>query len=291
MKLKSYMKYKRLSLILSVAGLMCLLNACTSNNESGVVEDFSVNEIIDENQSSKTSTEQSQVSADASSNQSQTSSDESSEQAQTSADANNNQSNATSKENAEPCSLPRASGQGSNASSKESAESWPLSMEESYMSILLADGVFISTDLRRESNLGAIKEVVTDDDSVSVAASKFAIADLDGDGEAEIVLWLQINGISDYGFEILQYREGAVYGYTLPYRAFMDLKTDGTFLFSGGSADSGVGKLEFSENGYTVDKLHESDSDNAMRLQEEKSDVEWYDLSVDGVNTAFEKMF
>lgn len=223
-----------------------------------------------ENQSFKTSTEQSQVSADVSSNQSQTSADENSEQAQTSADASNNQPNATSKESAEP---------------------WPLSMEESYMSILLADGMFISTDLQKKLNLAAIKEVVTDDDSVSVAASKFAIVDLDGDGEAEIVLWLQINGISDYGFEILQYREGAVYGYTLPYRAFMDLKTDGTFLFSGGSADSGVGKLEFSENGYMVDQLHESDSDNAMRQQEEKSDVKWYDLSVDGVNTAFENMF
>lgn len=184
--------------------------------------------------------------------------------------------------------------------------------EESYKAVLLDNGDFISTDLQnRMLNLKDIKEAVTDDESITVAAAKFAIIDLDNNGENQIVLWLQINGVSDYGFEILRYQDGSVYGYTLPYREFMDLKADGTFLFSGGAADSGVGRLVCSKEGYTIDKLYysesqynskneqevryfangvscsEEDFNNAMSRQGEKISVEWYDLTKDNVNRAF----
>lgn len=186
---------------------------------------------------------------------------------------------------------------------------------ESYKAVLIDNGDFISADLQnKEINLEGIKEVVTDDESISVAATKFSVVDLSSNGEKEVVLWLQINGVSDYGFEILRYQEGEVYGYTLPYREFMNLKTDGTFIFSGGAADSGIGQLEFSEDGFTVNKLYysesqynsdnelevqyfandtscsEEDFNNAMSLQEEKDDVSWNDLTDDEVNLAFEIM-
>ena len=122
-----------------------------------------------------------------------------------------------------------------------------------YKSILLGTSNFICTDLGNKSlNISEIGQAVTDDDSITVNATKFAVTDLDGDGEEEVVLWLQINGVSDYGFEILHEQNGEIYGYTLQYRAFMDLKTDGTFLFSGGAADSGIGKMSFSETGYII---------------------------------------
>lgn len=169
-----------------------------------------------------------------------------------------------------------------------------LSMEERYRAILLNDGKFICTDLQnKELSIEKIKDAVTDDDSITVAVSKFAVADLDGNGEKEIVLWIQINGVSDYGFEVLRYQENAVYGYTLSYRAFMDLKTDGTFIFSGGAADSGIGKLRFPESGYAVDMLYNSETcseeefNDAMSRQAEKPNVRWYDLTDGDVNIAF----
>lgn len=55
--------------------------------------------------------------------------------------------------------------------------------------------------------------MVTDDDSIVVEIPQFAIIDLDNDGENEIVLWIQMNGVSDYGFEVLRYQNGVVYGY------------------------------------------------------------------------------
>lgn len=203
--------------------------------------------------------------------------------------------------------------QPSSISIEESGQS-SLSMEERYRAILLNNGEFVCTDLQNKGlSIEKIKEAVTDDDSVTVAVSKFAYIDLNGDGANEIVLWIQINGISDYGFEILQYQEDAVYGYTLPYTAFMNLKTDGTFIFSGGAADSGIGKLKFAEGGYIVDRLYYSESgydsnnelevqyfangekcseeefNDIMRQQEEKQNIEWYDLTSEGVSSAFGK--
>lgn len=148
-----------------------------------------------------------------------------------------------------------------------------LSIGKSYRAILSGEEDFISVDLgNKELNIKDIRNVVTPDDSVTVEPTKFTFLDLDGDGENEIVLWLQINNISDYGFEILHAQEGAVYGYTLPYRAFMDLKTDGTFSFSSGAADSGIGKLRFAEDGYTIEEQGYGEDQ-----QDSKTDVIWYD--------------
>lgn len=181
--------------------------------------------------------------------------------------------------------------------------------ENAYKSILLGKSNFICTNLANESlNISEIGQAVTDDDSVTVSATKFTVMDIDGDGEDEAVLWLQINNISDYGFEILHYQNGEIYGYTLQYRAFMNLKTDGTFLFSGGAADSGIGKMIFSETGYSVNTQAYSqsgyDTNNELNVQyfindescsedefndilsgqEQKADVEWYDLSENNIN-------
>lgn len=200
--------------------------------------------------------------------------------------------------------------QPNSISIEESGQS-SLSMEERYRAILLSNGEFVCTDLQNKGlSIEKIKEAVTDDDSVTAGVSKFAYADLDNDGANEIVLWIQINGISDYGFEILRYQEDTVYGYTLPYTALMNLKSDGTFIFSGGAADIGIGKMRYAEGGYIADKLYYSESgydsnnelevqyfangekcseeefNDIMRQQEEKQNMEWYDLTLESVRNA-----
>ena len=193
---------------------------------------------------------------------------------------------------------------------KENPLEQSLELEENnYKSILLGKSNFICTDFANKSlNISEIGQAVTDDDSVTVSVAKFAIADIDSDGEDETVLWLQINGISDYGFEILHYQNGEIYGYTLQYRAFMNLKTDGTFLFSSGAADFGIGKMIFSKTGYSVssqtysqsgydsyneltvqyyvndESCSEDEFNDVINSQEQKADVEWYDLSENNIN-------
>ena len=157
-------------------------------------------------------------------------------------------------------------------------------MEERYKEILLGDGDFVNIDRSNQDirlSLENIKEVVSDEDWVTGKVIKFTIVDLDGNGENEIVLWIQSNNGLDYGFEILYFHDQEVYGFTLPYRAFMDLKTDGTFYSSGGLDNRGIRRLRLSERGYTIEEVSDSES------QEEKTDVEWYDLTPDNVELAF----
>ena len=161
-------------------------------------------------------------------------------------------------------------------------------MEERYKAILLGDGDFVNIDRSNQAirlSLENIKEVVSDEEWVTAKVSKFTIIDLDGNGENEIVLWIQANESLDYGFEILYFKDQEVYGFTLPYRGFMHLKTDGTFYSSGGMDNRGIRKLQFSERGYITEDVSDGES------QEEKADAEWYDLTSYNVELAFENKF
>ena len=173
-----------------------------------------------------------------------------------------------------------------NNADGENGNSMPSSVEK-FKAILLENDNFVCADWQnREVNLAGIKAVVTDEEDVTVRVDKFTIVDLDGDGENEVVLWILYNGDSYYGFEVLHYQEETVYGNTFTYRAFYDLKVDGTFWWSGGAANSGIGRLTFTEDGRAVREEFTDDVDNWNH--EKQADVTWYDLSEEGVNMAFE---
>lgn len=165
-------------------------------------------------------------------------------------------------------------------------------MEELYKAILFGEEDFVRIDYRGEDkslNIKDIKKVVSDEDWVTAEVTKFTIIDLDGNGEDELVLWIERNGDSVYGYEILFYQDQEVYGFTLPDRGFMNLKTDGTFETFGGIENSddyfGVGRLQLSEKGYTIEDASDSGS------QESKTDVGWYELTPESVELAFENKF
>lgn len=253
------------------AAMLCLFSACASNDEE--TDYKNIGNVIG-NPKEDESVNEDQL-PEASSSKPQTSPNVSSEKERFPTYENNEEEQAPANEN-----------------SKEGQNSM-FSIGECYQTILLDNGIFICTDLgNKELILNDIGKAVTDDDSVTVKATKFTIIDLDDDGEDEVVLWIQLNGISDYGFEILHYQEGTVYGYTLPYRTFFNLKSDGTFTFSGNAADSGIGKLRFSVDGYAIENIisetYPEEIKAAMNQQEAKTDVSWYDLSADGVNGAFQ---
>lgn len=247
-------KNKCISVVLAGMALLCLLSACTVNvnradMESQKVNDSAEYELSPEDLLSETDSAGPQVSEN----------------------LNDEQSGST------------VGQQDANMSS---------GMEERYKAILLEDGGFVNIDHRdedRKLNIENIKEVVSDEDWVTARVTKFTILDLDGNGEDELVLWIQANEDLDFGFEILYCQDQEVYGFTLPYRGFMDLKTDGTFDTAGGIEDSedyyGVGRLRLSERGYTIEDASDSGS------QVGKTSAEWYDLTPDNVESAFENRF
>ncbi|MBQ8248345.1 MAG: hypothetical protein IJY93_00480, partial [Clostridia bacterium] len=86
--------------------------------------------------------------------------------------------------------------------------------------------------------------------------------DLDGDRSYEDVLWLKVGSNEYYGFLIVRYTDERAYAYELPYRAFTELKSDGTFSFSSGVADHGIGRISFDGDTYTINKIAYSESDS-----------------------------
>lgn len=173
-------------------------------------------------------------------------------------------------------------GQGEDAS---------LDVRERYKAILLGEKDFVHIvnddhrDRDKRMNLENIKEVVSDEDWVTARVSKFAVIDLDGNGVEEIVLWIRVNehlqGF-DWGVEILYSQDQEVYGFSLPSRAFYNLKEDGTFEISGGMDESGVGRLRLTESGHEVERI------TCFPGQAEKSDAVWHDLTADSVEAALE---
>jgi len=127
----------------------------------------------------------------------------------------------------------------------------------------------------------------------------------------EVVLWLSVNELDDYGSEILHYQDGTVYGCVMWFRAFNQLKTDGTFSFSGGAMDSGFGTIAFTDKSYSINMITYSQSDydsnnnltvsffvnnreatldefqSAIQKQDEKPDVTRYDFTEDNIEAVF----
>ncbi len=174
----------------------------------------------------------------------------------------------------------------------ENFENISSGMEERYKAILLGEEDFVIINYRsgdRRLNIENIKEVVSEDDWVTAKVTEFTIIDLDGNGENEMVLRILANGDSLYGYEILFYQDQEVYGFTLWARAFMDLKKDGTFDYSGGIENSGTGRLQLFKKGYAIEEIPEDSEE--QNFQDDKPDAEWYELTPESVELAFENKF
>lgn len=137
--------------------------------------------------------------------------------------------------------------------------------------------------------------------------SKYSIVDLNGDSSPEAVGWLS-RGANDYwGFLVLRCDNDVVYAYELAYRAFNELKSDGTFSFSSSVSDHGIGKIEFLSGTYKINKIAYSETEYGTQKvsyyvdnnsvskedfeayvaeQSQKQDVEWNEITMN-LNPAY----
>ncbi len=106
------------------------------------------------------------------------------------------------------------------------------------------------------------------------AVSKYSVVDLDSDANPEMVLWLTRDSNEYVGFLILHTEAEKTYAHLLYYRQFTALKEDGTFGFSGGVANHGIGRIVFSGSTYTIIKTaycESEDNQNVSCFIENKS--------------------
>lgn len=131
---------------------------------------------------------------------------------------------------------------------------------------------FLDVGLGEKIHIQELNRVVSSDASIDVAISSFTVIDLDEDGIDEVVLWLAA-GEEEVGCEILHGVNDEIYGYFIPYRGFYNLKADGTFRFSSGAGNSGIGTIKFDLQAYTVEKITYSETQYDERNQAEASFV------------------
>lgn len=131
---------------------------------------------------------------------------------------------------------------------------------------------------------------------------EFSVVDLNGDGEEEIILFAA-GAAGDAGGKVVLHQIGdEVYGYITDNRTLVDLKTDGTYSYSDptGGSETGIAVFtDFSEAGYTVDKITyatgtngewntftvehqtatEEEYGNRISRQEQKENAQWHEFN------------
>ena len=136
-----------------------------------------------------------------------------------------------------------------------------------YQLVLQNKAEFFSTDANKNLNISQLNQAISPEVTVDVA--NFAVVDIGHGGTPAVILSLNVNG-NGYGVEVLSYQDGIVYGYTFSGRQFGDLRTDGTFVSSGGAADVGICTITFDKNTYSIDKFTycESNTDLENNMSE-----------------------
>mgnify|MGYP001052948206 FL=1 len=120
---------------------------------------------------------------------------------------------------------------------------------EAYKAVVCGDTTFRDTGTGKDLNITHICEVFNPE--ISWVSIYFTIIDLDGDGIREVILMLDSN--ARYGYEILHYQDGTIYGYYVVPRGFEELKTDSTYQGSSSAFSGNIAKIKsFSENGFTA---------------------------------------
>lgn len=144
----------------------------------------------------------------------------------------------------------------SNPSTSMPGNSYTPNVLDLFKPVMSNTAAFFSVSDNRSMYLGELSFNVQD---TVLTFTQFTLIDIDSDGEKEVVLKLTVGG-NEYGHEIFDCRNGQVYGYTLSNRALQDVRIDGSFSYSSGVADSGIGFMAFSNNGYTVRPIAYSES-------------------------------
>lgn len=198
--------------------------------------------------------------------------------------------------------------QGSGMENAQGQSSVEETAAETYLAVLTGKKQFLyyaeDNDKAQPMGIADVPAFFSPDSSYA-KIDEFAAADLDGEGEPEILLHVTDVAGDMGGFLILRRQDGAVHGYSAHYKAVSSLKTDGTFVFmSLAKPDSGIGKMQFHENGYTIiplacskteddnhttvylagqKQISEEDYLTEIEKHNEKSDVVWYEFTDEAI--------
>lgn len=200
---------------------------------------------------------------------------------------------------------------GENESGQTASGSAGSFSEDILKAVLLGDAPFsyCSEGQAETMDITGVPALFDADDPV-MKIFDFSIADLDGDGRDEVILFVFGVAGDTGGKVILHEADNGVYGYKTDNRTLVDLKTDGTYSYSDptGMAEAGIAAISgFSGGGFTEEKIAyaagtyegwdtftaggeavaEEEYMDMVSAQEEKQDAERYDFSAENIDAVF----
>lgn len=132
-----------------------------------------------------------------------------------------------------------------------------------FAEILSEGDGFWNQDQAETMTIGQYCQAFSTASEVEATITKYALADLDADDLPELILWITVNGYNDYGFLVIHYDgNGGAVGYSFAYRQMMDLKSDGTFCYSGGAYNNGIARLRFTDTAWEYVVLGGTEENN-----------------------------
>lgn len=171
-----------------------------------------------------------------------------------------------------------------------------------YRAILEGAAPFYSVDASAQVTVDQLNLTLAGNTESDVKISAFTLADLNGDGEDEVLIWLIVDTNHAFGYTVLHHIDDTVYGYTVPYRSLVDLKRDGTFSFYRNDKRRGSSSMSFSETEYTLEKISYRDGSDyfvdgasateaefslAVSQQSSKSRAAWYHFNDANIQKQF----
>lgn len=126
---------------------------------------------------------------------------------------------------------------------------------QAFRDVLQGERTFYVAETQKRISIDELSEGFVHFADEEIAVHTFTLCDLEGDGASETVLWLNVGGEVYSDFVILRYNGEEVYAYNIGYRAFSDLKVDGTFSFADSAVDVGFGTMSF----FTDEEYHIND--------------------------------
>lgn len=153
-------------------------------------------------------------------------------------------------------------------------------LTERYRAVLEGVAPFTSVDAAAEVTVEQLSLTLGSDSAADVKISAFAVADLDYDGEQEVLLWLIADTNHAYGYTVLHHIDDTVYGYTVPYASLVDLRKDGAFSFYQDDDHRGCARMTFNETGYELNKLSHCDGTDAYVVDGANATAEEYALAM-----------
>ena len=169
--------------------------------------------------------------------------------------------------------------------------------------VLKGRGSFRDAASGQTLELSTISRIFTPDESIQAQPTAFALMDLDGDGEEELVLKVWMGEAYGECTVVLFREEDGLYARGFELRSMSDLKADGTFHYSGGAFDWGYARITSltsaayeTENityclgeRYVVDGAPADEAAfwSAYETQETKAEPDWHGVDDDGIAAAF----